>query len=168
MIEINNLADHVDVAILARETSILPILPIALLRCIDYRDVFDHLLTGHERDNGSISILSGDDQRVCLVAWHKIVQLQANTTYSWLKISCDDCVDHLGCSSGKMFLRSHIHGVVPCCGDVFSDWCEDWEDLMCDACVLDAKGSHSRGRRLAWDQLPIMFGLPEWDQLIKN
>ncbi|KAJ7504861.1 hypothetical protein B0H11DRAFT_1979671 [Mycena galericulata] len=46
---------------------------------------------------------------------------------------------------------------------------EDWDFVkgqgMCDACISAAKRHHREGLARFWQQLPIMFGLPKWEEL---
>lgn len=50
-------------------------------------------------------------------------------------------------------------------------WAETlWEVLkdgfgMCDHCITEAKGLYAAARKVCWDELPEMFGLPKWEKL---
>ncbi|KAJ7110262.1 hypothetical protein C8R43DRAFT_1042478 [Mycena crocata] len=45
---------------------------------------------------------------------------------------------------------------------------EDWyrlQETVCDVCLSTMKQTHKRARQKFWDELPEMFGLPDWTAL---
>jgi hypothetical protein len=161
---------YVDAVNLARETNLLNILPVALWECINFAGGLDMILAGHERQDGSITRLSGEDQRICLSAWGRIVWLQNNTNYSWGSREFSGCENHLECAYRRLWLMADlgVRSAEPGCHSLFCQWDTTWEEHMCIPCAKQAKISHNVGRNYAWDRLPVMFDLPEWDQLVEN
>jgi len=51
------------------------------------------------------------------------------------------------------------------CCDALERWPEEWNEL-CEMCASVAKEEHDRGRREVWNELPGIFGLPPWDELV--
>ncbi|KAJ7018705.1 hypothetical protein C8F04DRAFT_1150423 [Mycena alexandri] len=51
----------------------------------------------------------------------------------------------------------------------FELWGEgDWDDLeVCDPCLSQMQKVHREARKRLWDQLPGIFGLPDWSELEK-
>ncbi|KAJ6582146.1 hypothetical protein B0H19DRAFT_984317 [Mycena capillaripes] len=54
--------------------------------------------------------------------------------------------------------------------DIFDVWGENnWADLegkgLCELCLEEAQDLHQRGKQKFWDELPKVFGLPDWATL---
>ncbi|KIM87927.1 hypothetical protein PILCRDRAFT_95671 [Piloderma croceum F 1598] len=164
-------ADYIDVVNLAKEIQLPHFLPTAFLHCILIDDIFECVLKGVERQDGSHAVLSGEEQKICLLGWENIVNMQAETTFAWrdgtqrFALYMAICTAPGSCGSARTRLGSVPRNVFPGC-EPFAVWDDCWEAGMCAACVAVAKESHDRGREEAWARLPSMFGLPSWEELL--
>ncbi|KAF7977014.1 hypothetical protein HWV62_4956 [Athelia sp. TMB] len=152
---------NIDVVNLAREQNLLSVLPIAL---------YCHHNSGFisRMDINCTSGLSSIDERALLKASLPLLHLQAKTSFSWLTNGgSSDCLTPDYCSKS----RNHV-----LCSSFFFDpewrglnrWDDEWEDGMCGACIADAQKTFAAGRQQLWDQLPVLLGLPDWDELRKE
>ncbi|KAF7973181.1 hypothetical protein HWV62_15877 [Athelia sp. TMB] len=152
---------NIDVVNLAREQNLLSVLPIAL---------YCHHNSGFisRMDINCTSGLSSIDERALLKASLPLLHLQAKTSFSWLTNGgSSNCLTPDYCSKS----RNHV-----LCSSFFFDpewrglnrWDDEWEDGMCGACIADAQGTYAAGRQQLWDQLPVLLGLPDWDELRKE
>ncbi|KAJ7438365.1 hypothetical protein B0H11DRAFT_2104886 [Mycena galericulata] len=82
------------------------------------------------------------------------------------------CTTAASCSSARMaslddFFADTVNGLQMDPSDLWKE--EDWAvlkaDGMCDACISVAKTRRRERLALFWKQLPIMFGLPPWEEL---
>jgi len=48
---------------------------------------------------------------------------------------------------------------------VLNEWNKDWNTAMCLPCRKKAKEIYDAGRETCWQQLPAVFGLPDWAEL---
>jgi hypothetical protein len=169
-VELNDQADYVDVVNLAKEIQLPRILPIAFLQCILTDDIFECILKGPERQDGSHAVLTREDQNICLLGWENTVIMQAATTFAWRdgtrRFSLyTSCTAPGSCASVRTRLSSGLRNAFPEC-EPFAVWEDRWEVGMCVACIVVARESHNRGREEAWAKLPLMFGLPSWKELL--
>jgi len=164
-------ADYLDVVHLVKEIRLPRFLPAAFLQYITFDDIFECVLEGGERDDGSHAVLSGEEQKICLLGWKNVVDMQAKTTYAWrggtgrFALYKATCTAPGTCASVRKRLSWGPLNVFPECGP-FIPWDNDWVAGMCSACVAVAKESHNLGHEEAWARLPSMFGLPSWEELL--
>ncbi|KAJ7612116.1 hypothetical protein FB45DRAFT_759985 [Roridomyces roridus] len=76
----------------------------------------------------------------------------------------DEC--HTGRLSGVDLTRSLIDENPSIPLDIWNE--DSWYDLdICSACSAYLKGKHAAARQAFWDQLPGIYSLPPWDELIR-
>lgn len=121
--------------------------------------------------------LNGEDQKAVLGGWDKLMNIRFSTTYGWLTAdgrlplpTPSLCRTPEGCSRARMMLslrlfNSREHG-VRC--NILHPWNATWGKGMCNNCVEVCKGLHDLGREEVWEQLPGIFELPEWGELIRE
>lgn len=152
----------VDVSNLSRELAIPRFLPVALYYCCV---CFENTVAKMEMGQ-----LSQQNRDACIVAIHKIYSLQAETTFLWLHDADDiyiSCETPTVCTSTRNYLKCAFYIPNPRV-NALDSWKAWWEVNMCQRCINEAKGSHEQGRIDFWKMLPGIFGLPEWEELIKE
>lgn len=115
-------------------------------------------------------MLSLEDQIACLVGYHTLINTQANTTYSWIYT---DTVDYPAiypmCRCGPHRKDILIDCFIPVPSvQGLDQWEDSWEPFFCKCCIREVKAAQQLGRQEIWDQLPTIFGLPVWDELLKE
>ncbi|KZP20319.1 hypothetical protein FIBSPDRAFT_1044958 [Athelia psychrophila] len=181
MVSLESPADYYDIVNLARETDLVSILPGALFECINHSGMFEHLMSGYEREDGTVAVISQADQERCLSAWRTLVELQRTTTYAWLNVPgtwysdsvvyrCSD--PRRGCFKKREVIAGALwHGVsFPSCDPIFQNWSANLEahaSGQCPSCAKECQRLHIAGRQSAWEKLPIVFDLPNWQTLIQ-
>jgi len=153
-----------DIANLARETGTLSVLPVVLYSCcriFDNEGLFEGCQT---QDGDSVIALSPTDQKICILAKDKLFALQARETFGWLDLNTeqDRCPD-IRCKNTKRKIFKSVWYPKPKCA-ALDAW--TWSGRMCVDCEVDARGRHAAGRAEVWSQLPSVFALPEWDELL--
>ncbi|KAF7297684.1 BTB domain-containing protein [Mycena kentingensis (nom. inval.)] len=110
----------------------------------------------------------------------RLLRLKELTVEKWLCLSsaddepllpCGDCVDLDACTTAlhkaayneMLASSSEAHDKDA----VLNFWDEASEDGFCAPCVEEARASFGEGRVECWNQLPAIFGLPNWDELRK-
>jgi hypothetical protein len=166
---------YFDVISLARETGIHRLLPAAYCYYCEMF-VLDEVLEGIERVDGTLSVLSAQDQKVLMRGWHTLVRLQSVETFYWMTdVEHDDSDVFAGCettASGKCALARRdimCEEMFPMRSDCVALRCWDslWETRMCKACIAVCTDIHDEGRARIWDKLPSVFGLPAWNELFQ-
>lgn len=156
--------DMIDVA---RRTGFYAALPAALYYCCsgdwDMSDIFE----GVKREDGSIAVLSLEDQKACLGGKQALTRVQADETFSWLNTGELICDSSLRCDRARKSLFYDMNHPVQSC-IALQSWLPEWSRLLCDSCAVEAKESHNEGRAKVWDTLPSIFGLPPWKELLKE
>lgn len=163
----------IDAANLAREQNLLSSLPAALyLICSGYDA--EGLITGIERNDGTIAKISPTGLITCLAARESLAKLQKQTTFAWadspasIYSSCktpQKCVE-----SRTQIMLGLFLPPASICG------LDHWRygstghlvKGMCTRCIKVAEKLHIDGRTDFWNALPGIFGLPEWDELNKE
>jgi hypothetical protein len=156
-----------DVVKLARENNIPSLLPTALFECV-LSTFIDEIFQGARRSDGSLSSLSREDQEICILGWWKTFTVQAETTFSWLDDDTlyNDCSTPTCCPSERTLVAARIRSTSPD-SVLLSEWDEKDGMKMCKNCATAAKESHNEGREAAWQRLPSIFDLSDWDSLAK-
>jgi len=163
---------HITVVNLARENDVRSILPFALYFCCrysHYRPNSSFHFEGYQSsDEGSLESLCVEDIKACSVAQRTLLRLQATKTFSWLNdLTPGDCATWLRCATAKKeFFFDQFYPSPPFMP--FRSWKDSWEIEMCSECLADAHRRHDQGRTTVWDKLPSIFGLPAWDELLKE
>ncbi|KAF7297681.1 BTB domain-containing protein [Mycena kentingensis (nom. inval.)] len=158
----------VEVINLAREIGLYSILPSA----------FYHM-TALSPECKNLSLA---DQLALAEGQIRILRLKGLTVTRWLFLSsdgdepllpCPECSTCQECTSAlhrAAYHESCVSSTENDSGDredVFIDWKTEWEDGLCSECVDVAQASFDEGRVECWNKLPLMFGLPDWEELKK-
>lgn len=160
-----------DVINLARQNNILSILPAAFYDCLDptrnltwsLAQIFD----GFAQPNGHVSILSPEDQKLCITGWWSLIRMQVEYTFGWIDPPADTQLArcrNTGCVDTRKSLRLSLLPAIPNCL-ALEPWDDSWAEGMCKFCADAAKRSHRQGRLKVWSALPAVFGLPNWDEI---
>ncbi|KZP29334.1 hypothetical protein FIBSPDRAFT_927094 [Athelia psychrophila] len=156
---------YIDVANLALEQNLLSVLPLALQHCSTARS--HTIVKGVKREDHTVATLSPINKEAVLAASCSLLRLQALTTFCWLYPPVTACQTPEDCEHGRNQMTKTLFYPVPVYSGLVR-WCEDWENDVCDSCVVRGRNLHHNGRRLYWDKLPSIFGLPEWEELKKE
>ncbi|KAF7979802.1 hypothetical protein HWV62_40858 [Athelia sp. TMB] len=156
-------ADECALLAIARDLGLHPILPALLYQCVATGDCPIEPLLQSER-------LGHANAHACILGYRRIVALQARTTLVW---ATNDAI-YIGCSAWPSCFsaRQKIPRPALCGGmplvHLLETWNDQWAGDMCRACKEIAKVAHESGRREGWRQLPHLFGLPPWEELLVN
>ncbi|KAJ7476238.1 hypothetical protein FB451DRAFT_1033783 [Mycena latifolia] len=154
---------YFDTVTFARENNLLSVLPCAYYRAITRSlPIFD----GIRRPDGTLSVLSPIDQRLCSLGRLAILRAQWNTgnTFGWVyDIDENSCIDIILCTSEKSsFLRRLLaKGSITSFSSVSLVNSLD----LCQFCMQSAKTKMAAGRQKMWELLPTFFELPPWNEL---
>lgn len=159
---------------LAREQSVLLALPIALyICCCCYPYDVRELVEGIDDGASSIIKLSADNLVSCLGARSFLSTTQAETTLRWANSHgsiYSACKVPSKCNAIrkdillKTFLpRPQFVGLRS-----WNTMQSTMLDTICDTCKAVAEPLHNAGRVEFWDALPGIFGLPAWEELMKE
>jgi hypothetical protein len=157
----------VDAVDLAREFNLLRLLPAAFYQCCrDY--TYRQILQGRQRPGGSVTILSVEDQETCLLGKETLMASQVHETFRWLEIDAQDgaCTTET-CISARRKIFQSLWYPEPKCAALFS-WKLDWNSQLCEDCAVTCPPRHEAGRAAIWSALPSIFGLPDWQELLKE
>jgi hypothetical protein len=157
---------HVDAINLAQEAGIPSILPYLFFL------VCKRLMDGIWRFNRPTVSISPAIRRTCEAGWHDIIMRQNEETFKWLDIK-EDSPFLLGCQCRDKcdVVRVHLHYRIfrntPSCY-ALTPWNEMWGVKLCGFCRDESKRLHEQGRQSIWNDLPSIFGLPEWAELLNE
>jgi hypothetical protein len=127
------------------------------------------LFDGVQKEDGTITHLSGLDLRRCVVAREKLLttQFQPGYTFGWARQwAFNDCIDVSGCRAVREGIqRMHLDGahirVLARSSPLFCN-------SRCFPCTRHTVESIDAGRKKTWDELPKFFDLPPWGELKNN
>lgn len=150
------------IADLAREQA-LPCLPFALYSCCErFQCVVVEMRRGQ---------LTQQNRETCIRAIHKLYTLQTLTTFDWLLRDenniYNSCKTPKACPLARKILKCDIWPSDPELMGLKS-WDDRWNNGMCQRCIEAAMSSHAKGRVKFWEKMPEFFGLPDWNELIKE
>lgn len=155
-----------DIINLARRHGFTALLPIAFYRTAKYRVAHDILTPLHQND-GSITVLSHDDQVRCLTLRERILKHQASDQYRWLEIEGDECTDTKRCRDIRDAILKNSRTTVLTI-DSLSHWGIPWRDpKLCQSCREAAISRYDQYRADFWEKLPGFCDLPAWAELAK-
>lgn len=159
---------------LAHKYSLRRILPWAFLAACE-------LLTPEEilRPMGvTQTALSPEDQRICITGWRRLMNKQIPTTFAGLIVGNKACTRSSCKTSREQTLIKEFVVLKDRSGTVTSIgldgtmtpavWEKQWENGLCKACIKVAQNLHEEGRQRMWDDLPSIFGLPGWVELLEE
>ncbi|KIM82681.1 hypothetical protein PILCRDRAFT_70265 [Piloderma croceum F 1598] len=153
---------------LARENDVLSVLPGAFYAICTLHDMKE-FVEAMERSEGSATELSVFDQRVVIKGRHSLLERQATETYKWLwqeDTFAAICTANNCAKNRRELLHMYWFPQVSC--SALATWQLEWEKNYCKACVRKSKELHNAGRRKIWEELPLFFGLPGWEELTKK
>lgn len=167
---------YFDVVNLAREMRIPSLLPAAFYAiCVFHGHVPDSIVTGLTHTDicgtsvGNISIMSAEDQIACLIGLQKLYAKQAIESFGWIDHDADSdvaarCYQWSECELARQSIwfdisRSAISRLP------LERWNPIFEDGLCDACIEACKAAYAKSRKDIWNELPSIFGLPDWKEL---
>lgn len=164
-IEFERPADFFDLANLLSVMDCLPLLPMALLKCISGTDVFSTIAAGAARRDGSWSMLSRENLLVCIPAWRSIFQEEYDRSRRWREINDPNCTAINTCRQQVALIVDSSMEDLMGLRTLFRPWRTEWEGRMCAGCVESWKARFDLTRRDSFQNLPCHFGLPGWDVL---
>ncbi|KZP14548.1 hypothetical protein FIBSPDRAFT_796694 [Athelia psychrophila] len=156
---------------LARRAGLLSILPHVFYYCCKVHTVGD-IKNGWERD-GSLRTFPIQEKLTFLAGREAIFKAQAETTYECFRDPeslSDCCTAHPECNVARHFFFIDTFTPIPYTAGL-DYWDEDSLRLdgeLCDECAEVASARHQAGRKDFWEQLPGMFDLPPWEELLKE
>ncbi|KAJ7809060.1 hypothetical protein B0H14DRAFT_3760210 [Mycena olivaceomarginata] len=157
-----------DIVTLASENNILSVLPCAYYRLLNQFNL-SSLFDGVQKEDGTITHLSGLDLRRCVVAREKLLttQFQPGYTFGWARQWVfDDCDDVSRCRALREDIqRMHLDGAHI---RVLARSSHFLSHTRCFPCTRHITESIDRGRKKTWDKLPKFFDLPPWGELKNN
>ncbi|KAJ7289298.1 hypothetical protein C8J57DRAFT_1114940 [Mycena rebaudengoi] len=106
------------------------------------------------------------ERTVCLVSY--VAQMKSGKRVLEFLSRPSNCINRAQCNTAR--LRAHLDFDLSRLTDPIDFWSyEDWDNLeeagMCSACLDTAKVTHAAARGNVWDEIPKIFGLPDWAQL---
>jgi len=153
---------------LARECNLLSVLPSALYACSNTMAVQD-ILRGVLLDDGTRCIMSPVDQEGCITGWFTLLEKQATKTLKWVdpRESFAGCTNPQGCDAGRSTLLRFFWHPVPKLFPLIR-WDPIFDSTFCSFCSQKSREIHEAGRQSVWNEIPSIFGLPEWEELRKQ
>ena len=160
---------HFSVANFAREVGLTSILPAAFyFACETYSLV--EILEG-VRDDGHYAILSAENQKACLRGRERLIETQHSHTFKWMDATdvtlSPGCSNIEKCNQWRMSLFCKTFRGQPVCCPLVS-WLSDDGGGFCGPCVSSSRAMFEVGRANIWNELPSTFGLPTWEELVKE
>ena len=154
---------HFDVINLAQEVNVPSLLPAAFYSYLMDYDIGE-VLGGITREDLSVAKLSDKYREVCMRGWHDLIVRQQEQTFIWLNliqpqrnICCDPKKEHI--------FYTEWYPSPKCIA--LACWDRTWEVGLCSRCKVNCQISHKDGRTKIWNELPSVFGLQGWDELLK-
>lgn len=156
----------IDAANLAREQNVLSVLPIALYWCCREWSVAQ-LEEGQRRPDGTIATLSPVNERACFRAYSELLKLKENT-WAWALATktAHGCENQVCSMERVQAMRDHLFptSVSGC----LQRWKERYTKGLCLSCTTTANKLQNQGQKETWNALPSAFGLPSWEELVKD
>ncbi|KAJ7429486.1 hypothetical protein B0H11DRAFT_2212210 [Mycena galericulata] len=163
--------DYIQMALLARQTSALWILPAVFYRMCRH----SHLLEYQIINGGASGELRTCDKIVYIRAARFLESAGISNIldFLWFPTEIKGCRDRDGCvetrhkfrriaESRRRFSPEDEIAIMPL--EVWER--KDWENLdVCSRCLATMKRTHQAARDSLWTRLPEIFELPDWDCL---
>ncbi|KAJ7065743.1 hypothetical protein C8F01DRAFT_1053814 [Mycena amicta] len=148
----------IETIILARELDVPVLLPSAFW-VVSGTQTLDLLA------NPRAALLSEQDKAAILRAPQPRGQAYAKHLYSWLEIPGEGCEKEEECMRAKMQIRLNIW--LPDGLTRRLCWSDELKEGLCESCGKIGKTAHERGARQLWLDMPSIFGLPSWEELLR-
>lgn len=112
--------------------------------------------------------LALDEIKAYAIGFEFLMEKQTELTFGWLH----NTIAHHGGQSrtcttaSKQALQARLFPInKPTCR-ALDPWDESWNAVLCSGCIQQAKQMHREGREEIWAELPQIFGLPGWNELL--
>lgn len=150
---------------LARDTGSLWLLPAALYGSSNLN--IETILDGISC-SGSRFTLRESDKKSCLIARQNLVAVNATRIAESLCPSVKECATPLTCGAWKLHITKGLASEMqmPDPLTYHPEFCQPWLQI-CPACNAAKNSTYLRERQACWDNLPALFGLPSWSELIR-
>ncbi|KAF7969805.1 hypothetical protein HWV62_25918 [Athelia sp. TMB] len=155
--------------IMARKTGQLSILPyVYLTACTEFTidDIFNGVRLVDEAD--TLTSFPVADQLAMLAGKSALSAFHVETTYHNTVDAVLGCQTPISCSVGREShtIQEMSSTLLP--SAPLDDWPHTLCDKMCEFCIAFSNTKHDARRKKFWDELPAMFRLPPWSELLKE
>ena len=160
--------DRLDYQLLniAREVGITTLLPVALYICSRSATI-EEIVDGYSSE-GTVYRLDPINRRACIIGRDKY-SLLTNTAFEGLLSAKQDRYmsynSRFPCKSKQCVLW---YCITPLPSDPFATWDTGWDSKFCDECVAGLKREYEQCRKKAWNLLPSVFGLGNWEEVVNG
>ncbi|KAJ7246356.1 hypothetical protein C8J57DRAFT_726393 [Mycena rebaudengoi] len=158
----------------AREVGLVSILPALFYLALAEKSSLIHKGPLYNLVYNTTIEIDPIDRATCLQGHIKLLKWQDDETLWWLLLSEEDplsedsCDSPHECAAALLAIKNSIHaGWCPQLV-VLSSWKDAWDHDLCVPCTEAAKDTFKQERIAAWRELPSMFGLPEWQELMAS
>ncbi|KAH6907711.1 hypothetical protein BKA70DRAFT_1104613 [Coprinopsis sp. MPI-PUGE-AT-0042] len=164
-----------DVINLAVEFKVLACLPYLYCLCLQHwNDVL--LIQGSTSRTGKVTRLLPEAQNAMLFGRHLLYQSVSRHQFLFLQsrfllmlVPCTACPTKVSCVSARERIRQKLWDPVPDLKVAMAPVDATTIALgLCGLCREAARASFKQGQAQCWDELPMVFGLPGWDELLKE
>ncbi|KAF8496916.1 hypothetical protein JB92DRAFT_2988857 [Gautieria morchelliformis] len=150
---------------LVRSCQVAKLLPWAYYAVVRWS--FRDIVAGHTLPDRSVARLSSEDMHTCLLGFETLLTTQHANIKQLFRGPGSKCSSHSSCSDGiaeayTRALEEHGTGLVAPLGPLRR------KVNACDRCVASIKRVDLEQRQEVWNQLPSVFGLPPWNELLKS
>ncbi|KAJ6519009.1 hypothetical protein C8R45DRAFT_885247 [Mycena sanguinolenta] len=157
-----------DVITLLSENNILCALPSAYYRAAEMYTL-GHLIDAVDKCDGARGSLSHTDLRRCAVGQQRLLlkQFEPGYTFGWArKWDFNDCSSPDMCRTS----RENILAAYMAKNQIFAFvGVHSFNGFkFCDACTRHATDSAAAGKKKFWQELPQIFDLPPWNELVND
>ncbi|KAJ6519012.1 hypothetical protein C8R45DRAFT_1204280 [Mycena sanguinolenta] len=158
-----------DLVTLLNENNIWSALPCAYYRAV--RHTQEEFFDGINKGDGTRISLSQRDLRRCAIGHHTLShkQFEPGYTFGWARER-----ELTGCTSSAV-CRSLREEILKDCTEKYEilalvgpSWLRVRNIGFCAACRQHAKKSLAAGKKKIWQELPQIFDLSPWSELLKN
>jgi hypothetical protein len=151
---------------LGRECNLPSVLPAAMHACSSVQAKY--ILRGVHFGDGTRCIMSPADQEACITGRLILLERQGTKTLKWLdpKESYAGCYQPQACDRERQGVFQGFWYPLPKFMPLVR-W-NDKKVSFCKFCSKKSSDLHNAGRQGIWDELPSIYGLPEWEELRKQ
>ncbi|KAK7012784.1 BTB domain-containing protein [Favolaschia claudopus] len=116
----------------------------------------------------------GDEQRTASICGPAELSQQAHKVFSFLSVAKtpgdEECADSKECNRSRLstakrlnpWISAHMNSAL------YAFPAKSWSTIsLCESCLEEAKNLHAAAKQECWGQIPMIFGLPPWDELEK-
>jgi len=158
-----------DLANLCREENLLMFLPYTYSQCCENHTV-EALLRGESRGDDTLARLSEESRDACILAYNRLHALGRDHILKWLDPECvpvPSCRRPAMCFAYKSRTRiERLEETINSLPDTRMKWRATDDLHLCEQCRTICQAAHKLGQLRAWNALPSIFGLPEWEDLL--